>query len=255
MKKLLVLASLIGAAVGGCSKDDNPAAPANTGTMQVTMVDAPASVYDSLVVSIKSVEAHSATASESWITLNSETRSYNILSLVNGTEALIGQASLSAGHYTQIRIVLGDSCWAYLAGVKITLTVPSAEIKLNVDATIQADVTYKMVVDFDASRSIVSTGTGLIMKPVLKVLTTSQSGFISGSVNTKAAVFAYSGTDTISTVTGESNMFKLMYVKPGTYAVEVVPAATNSYYSTTINGVTVTAGETTNIGAISLQAK
>jgi hypothetical protein len=254
MKKLLVLAVMTASVIYGCKNDDNPASPDNRGTMQISMVDAPASVYDSLIIDVKSVEVHVAGTSESWITMSTGARSYNLLSLVNGTEALIGETRLTAGHYTQIRIVLGDSCYAYLSGVKLALTVPSSEIKLNVDATIEANVTYKMVLDFDASRSLVSTGTGLIMKPVIRVLTAAQSGFISGSVNVKAAIFAYGSSDTLSTVTDNDNSFKLMYVKPGTYNVEIIPAS-DTYYSSTINGVAVMEGKTTSIGSITLLSK
>jgi hypothetical protein len=254
MNRILILASFVAAVVCGCSKNDNPSSADTKGTMQVSMVDAPMIGYDSIVVPITSVEAHIADSTEGWVTLSSEARTYNLLALTNGAEALIGQASLSAGHYTQIRIVIGDSCWTYLSGVKLALKVPSAKIKLNVDATIEAGAAYKIVVDFDAAHSIVANANGLIMKPVLRVLTTEQTGFISGSVNVKAAVFAYGNGDTLSTVTGESNSFKLMYVQPGSYDVEILPSS-DTYYSSTINGVVVTEGKTTTVGSITLQPK
>ena len=130
MKQLLVLA-VLAAAIGGCAKNDNPASTGSTGTMQVAMIDAPNSAYDSIVVTVTSVQVHSTESSDGWITLSNEAHSYNLLSLVNGTEAMIGQTQLSAGHYTQIRLVVGDTTWAYIGGVRLSVKVPSTEIKLN----------------------------------------------------------------------------------------------------------------------------
>ena len=222
--------------------------------MQVSMVDAPASGYDSVIVVVTGVAVQSNTSSQSWITLSSETKTYNLLTLVNGVEAVLGETQLSAGTYSQMRLVLGDSCWIYASGVKLALKVPSNEIKLNIHATIQADVKYKLVLDFDANRSLVSAGLGLIMKPVIKVLTTETTGFISGSVNTKASVYAYGNGDTLSTSTGTSNNFKLMYATPGTYSV-MIQSADIAYYDSTIANVVVTQGQVTNMGSIALRLK
>lgn len=222
--------------------------------MQATMVDAPASGYDSIIVVVTEVSVHSNASSESWITLNSETKTINLLKLVNGVEAVLGEAQLSAGTYSQMRLTLGDSCWVYASGVKIALKVPSGEIKLNIHATIQANVTYKLVLDFDANRSLVYHNGGLIMKPVIKVLTTALSGSISGSINTKASVYAYGNNDTVSTVTGLNNGFKLSYMTPGTYTL-FIQSADALYYDSTIVNIGVLQGQTTNTGTIALRSK
>lgn len=253
MKNIFVLASIALALFAGCT-DDNPSTSNGEGTMQVSMVDAPASGYDSIVVVVTEVSVHSNASSESWITLSNETKTYNLLSLVNGTEALLGETKLAAGTYSQLRLTLGDSSWVYAGGVKIALKIPSNEIKLNIHAQIQANVTYKMVLDFDANRSLITTASGLAMKPVIKVLTTASTGFISGSVNTKASVYAYGNGDTVSTVTGTNNSFKLMYVPSGTYTVSVI-SANGMYYDSTFVNVNVAGGQTTNVGTISLRSK
>lgn len=253
MRKILVLVSLAVGALIGCK--DNPAS-SGTGRMQVTMVDAPAAAYDSIVITVKRVEVHSSTSAsaDAWITLNSETKTYNLLSLVNGVEAVLGEAELSAGTYQQMRLVLGDSCYVYGNGVKIALKVPSSEIKLNIDATIQADITYKLVLDFDATRSLVSNSSGLILKPVIKVLTVASTGVIEGSVNTKASVMAVGNGDTLSTITGTNNSFKIVYAKPGTYSLTVA-SADAMYYDTTLTNISVVSGQVTNVGTITLRAK
>lgn len=256
MRNIFVIAFLAGMMATGCTNDDNPASTDGSGRMQVTMVDAPASAYDSIMIRVERVEIHSSSSAsaDSWITLQSEAKTYNLLSLVNGTEAVIGDAGLAAGTYTQMRLILGDSCYVYTNGAAVALKVPSAEIKLNINATIQANLTYKLVLDFDAARSLVTTGTGMILKPVIKVLTTSNAGYIEGSVNTRATVTAIGNGDTLSTITGSNNSFKVMYAAPGTYSLAVVSASA-MYYDTTLTNITVVSGQTTNVGQISLRAK
>lgn len=254
MRTVFVLASMAIAVIGGCSKNDNPSSTDGEGTMRVSMVDAPASAYDSIVIVVSEVSVHSSASSESWISLSNETKTFNLLSLVNGTEALLGETKLRAGSYSQLRLTLGDTCWVYAMGIKSALKIPSTEIKLNINAQIQANITFKIVLDFDANQSLIVTAAGLVMKPVIKVLSTSSTGHISGSVNTKASVYAYGSNDTVSTVTGTDNGFKLMYVKPGQYTISIISASA-SYYDSTLMNITVSPGETTNVGVIVLRDK
>ncbi|MFA5834586.1 MAG: DUF4382 domain-containing protein [Bacteroidota bacterium] len=254
MKNILVLALLAFLAFGGCASDENPSTTGGKGTMQVSMVDAPATTYDSIIVVVTEVSVHSNASSESWITLSSGTKTYNLLALVNGVEAVMGQTQLSAGTYSQLRLTLGDSCWVYASGVKIALKVPSAEIKLNLNVEIVANVTYKLVLDFDATKSLVTTPTGLVMKPVIKVLTTSSTGYIQGSVNIKSSVSAYGNGDTLSTLTGANNSFKIMYAKPGTYSLTIV-SADAMYNDSTLTNISVVSGQVTNVGTINLRTK
>ncbi|MHB1049301.1 MAG: DUF4382 domain-containing protein [Bacteroidota bacterium] len=256
MRNIFVIALLAGVILTGCKNDDNPAATGESGQMQVTMVDAPAAAYDSIMITVLRVEIHSSSAAdtEGWITLENRARTYNLLSLVNGTEAVIGDARIATGTYTQMRLVLGDSCYIYSNGMAVALKVPSSEIKLNLNATIEANATLKIVLDFDATRSLVTTSAGMILKPVIKVLSTTNVGYIEGSVNTKASVMAVANGDTLSTVTGSNNSFKIMYAKPGTYNLTILSASI-MYYDTTLTNISVVSGQTTNVGMITLRSK
>ena len=167
---------------------------------------------------------------------------------------MIGNATIATGTYTQMRLVLGDSCYVYSNGMAVALKVPSSEIKLNLNATIEANATLKIVLDFDATRSLVTTSAGMILKPVIKVLSTTGIGYIEGSVNTKASVIAVGNGDTLSTVTGSNNSFKIMYAKPGTYDVTILSASI-MYYDTTLTNLSVVSGQTTNVGMITLRSK
>ncbi|NUN68603.1 MAG: DUF4382 domain-containing protein [Bacteroidetes bacterium] len=252
MKQLNLFTLLALLAVGGCASDDGPSSANGEGTMQVRMVDAPASSYDSVIITVTDVSVHSNTSG--WITLSSGVRTYNLLALVNGAEAVIGEAKLSTGLYSQLRLTLSDSCWVYAGGVRLSLKVPGDQIILNIHAELSANVTTSLVLDFDAGRSLVMTGAGLVMKPVIRVLSTSSTGYIQGIVNVRSSVTAYGNGDTLGTVTGANNSFRIMYAKPGTYSLTIV-SGNAMFYDTTLTNISVVSGQTTNVGMITLRAK
>ncbi len=250
----------------GCS-NNNPASPNSmTGTMKIMMIDSPAD-YSAVNIVIDSVQAH-ITSSDSvsgWLTLNNKQATYNLLQLVNGVNAVIGEANLQAGTYSQIRLFLGEGSNLVMNGQTYSLTIPSGfqtGIKLNVDANVQAGVTYLLTLDFDANRSIISTGSLLNLqfklKPVIRVVTTATTGIISGAVSPDSVssnVWAISGLDTVSTSTDASGGFKLQYLQPNTYSVTIAPQDMTTYKDTTISNVTVNASKTTDIGTIILTKK
>ena len=249
----------------GCSKN-NPTSPnSTTGMMKVMMIDSPAN-YSEVNIVIDSVQAHISTSDSTsgWFTLNNKPTTYNLLTLVNGVNAVIGEANLQAGNYSQIRLFLGSGCNIVTNGQKYDLAVPSglqSGLKLNVDATIQPGTAYLLTLDFDANQSIVQAGTLLSsrfnLKPVIRVVTTATTGIISGAVSpdsVSANVWAVTGTDSVSTSTDASGGFQLQYLSPDTYSVSIVPKST-VYEDTTITNVSVTASKTNNIGTIVLTKK
>ena len=249
----------------GCSKS-NPTSPENTGMLKVMMIDSPAD-YSAVNIVIDSVQAHitSNDSTSGWVTLNNTPATYDLLSLVNGVNAVIGEANLQVGTYSQMRLFLGSGCNLVMNGQTYDLTIPSGSqtgIKLNIDASVQQGVTYLLTLDFDANRSIISTGSLLNLKfklkPVIRVVTTAETGIISGTVSPDSVssnIWAINGTDTVSTSTDASGGFKLQYLPPNTYSVTVAPQDMTTYKDTTITNVNVTAGNTTNIGTVILSKK
>jgi hypothetical protein len=258
-----VIAGTLMLAMMGCSKSSSPTS-AGSGTMQVNMVDSPAN-YDAVNVVIDSVAAH-ITGSDSisgWVLVNSTPGTYNLLTYTNGNFAVIANSQLPVGQYSQIRLYLGSGSTVVANGQTYPMTVTSgfqSGIKLNVDATVQANVTYTMSLDFDANRSVVQTGdsahASFSLKPVIRTTTTATTGFIAGiilPITAKATVWAYGNVgDTLSTNVNLAGAFELMYVPAGTYTLHIV--SNNSLYSdSTVTGVTVNALATANIGTITLQ--
>jgi hypothetical protein len=257
-----------------CSNTNNPVTTTGgTGIMKINMIDANSS-FDSVNIKIDSVQAHISSADDNsgWTTLSNIPSNYNLSLLVNGNSTVIAEDTLPAGKYSQIRLYLGSGDmdnYVILDGQTqhLSLTTPSGTqsgIKLNVDATIQAGITYELTIDFDAAKSIVTTGSPTspkyILKPVIKVVTTATTGIISGIVlpdTVSADVWAVLQNDSTSTSTDASGAFKLFGLSPDTFKVHIIPLAPNdtAYNDMIIPNVVVTAGSTTDLGTINLVHK
>jgi hypothetical protein len=165
----------------------------------VAMTDAPSCGFDAVNVTVNKVRAHqSATANENdagWadITLT-PARKINLLNLTNGALEDLGQTPLTAGHYTQLRLVLDPNTGAGLANsvipsgtsTEISLDTPSAVqsgIKLINQFDVASGQRTDLVLDFDACKSVVTKGNGkYALKPVITVIPTVVNG-IDGFIN------------------------------------------------------------------------
>ncbi len=247
----------------GCSKSETVAPQSGTGTLRVIMVDSPAA-FDEVNIVVDSVRAHisSDDTTGGWFTLNRTPATYDLLTLVNGANAVLGNAVLPVGQYSQIRLYIGSGSNVVVDGVPKPLEIPSGSqsgLKLNVDATILPDVVYILTLDFDAGRSIVITGNPnnhrYLLKPVIRAFANGTTGSIAGTVSpasTRPTVWAM-GIDTVSTVADTATGgFVIRYLSPAVYSVSIVPGDT-LYRDTTITGVPVVAAATTNLGIIVLQ--
>lgn len=153
---------------------DEPAADdddAVTGSLHVLLTDAPAQ-YDHVWVEIAGVEIGTADSDAGgWITVMSEPRMIDLLTLQNDVTTILGDADLQPGFYSQLRMFV-TSAQVVTGEVALPLFVPSAAqtgIKINLNFDVEAGVDYSLVLDFDALASIRSTGNGLHLSPVIKV--------------------------------------------------------------------------------------
>lgn len=108
---------------------------------------------------------------DNWTQLSDTPQTFDLLTLQNDATALLGGNELSAGSYTQLRLIV-SSASVVSGGVTTPLTVASGAqsgIKVNLDATIEDGMTYTLVIDYNAGQSIKQTGQGLLMTPVIAV--------------------------------------------------------------------------------------
>jgi Domain of unknown function (DUF4382) len=279
----IMLAALVAGCGGG---GGSAAAGASSGTLGVSLTDAPACGFDAVNVTVSKVRVHqSASANENaagWtdITLN-PARKINLLNFTNGALEDLGQTPLTPGHYTQLRLVLDPNTGLGTANsvvpsgttTEIPLITPSAVqngIKLINEFDVVAGQRVDLVLDFNACKSIVKHGNGsYALKPVVKVIPFALNG-IDGFVDpaligNNVMVSAQQDGTIISstapnTTTGE---FFLARLAPGNYDVVVtandhatavvasVPVATTTsvtVLSTDVAPLTLPTSSTHNLG-------
>lgn len=246
----------------GCESTLDSESGTGTGSMVVKLHDAPVD-YDEVNISVARVEVNNTDTDEGWIVLSEPNETYNILELVNGNVQILADAELEVGTYEQIRLILNDENTVVIDGQSYEMKVPSGAqtgLKLNVNAEIREGIEYTLLLDFDASRSVVKRGMQDVynLKPVVRATNEAITGNISGSVipaEAKAAIYAIQAPDTLSTTFADSvsGEFTLVGLEAGTYTVSVEPRE-EGFESTSLEDQGVTVGETNNIGTIELTA-
>jgi hypothetical protein len=245
-------------AVSSCQKgvsgsDDSKA------RFQVFLTDDPAN-YEEVVIDVQDIRInYSSDSSNGWQSLtNVNTGSYDVLKLVNDNDTLLADAELNPGRIQQIRLILGSNNYVKIDGVQYNLTTPSAQqsgLKLNIHQDVNAGITYKLLLDFDAARSIVRTGNNkYILKPVIRTSMEAIGGSIHGYVTPSSfstAVFAIQGPDTIAGTYTSNGSYWLKGLNAGTYDLSFVPGD-STYQEQTKSGITVNTNQVTTVDTVKL---
>lgn len=251
-----------------CSDSEltDPENSTEDGTLRMLLVDAPAQIQnvDSLIIVFDRVLVHrneeaDISSADGWITVLSDTlpaekRTFNLMELVNGVFATLGEVDIEPGIYTQIRIML-ESASLFVDGDVQNLSIPSGDqtgIKLVDSFTVDPGVITELTVDFDVARSLheAPPGSGnYILRPTIRLVQNILSGTISGTVTPTgigAVIYALEPftMDTITTTMPDSisGEYVLQALMEGTYDIR---AEAESYQDSTITGVSVTAGTDT----------
>ena len=235
--------------ISSCKNDSSKA------HLSVNMTDASGN-YDAVMVDIQSIEITGSTGNT--VVLNAKSGIYNLLDLSNGLDTLIATGDIEAGTMSQIRLILGSNNTVMIGGVVYPLSTPSAMqsgLKLEINKTFEAGVSYSILLDFDASKSIVVTGNGVYqLKPVIRTIDTAISGSLKGSLSLalKNVVITAKSADAITytTTTNKNGAFLFAGLPEGTYDITVTPAL--PLQPVTITGLVVAAGVTTFTGIIAL---
>jgi hypothetical protein len=195
---------------GGGSGSAGAASDGGSGTLSLHLTDATTLAYSAVYVTIDRVDVHMGEndrngGADTWKTVVTPVATYNLLELVNGVMRRLGVSELDAGRYIQMRLIIGTTPddgdnllsqphpyanYLIMADTDNTiheLKIPSGPqtgIKLVREFDIEANQLTELVLDFDASRSIVKAGrSGLwLLKPTIKVLDTATMAVIEGRV-------------------------------------------------------------------------
>ena len=192
-----IFASVALAACGGGGGSSGGGTP--TGTVNVQMTDAPSCGFDHVYVTVSEVRINASSSAgdndSGWTNITLATpQKVDLLALTNGTMATLGQATLPAGQYQQVRLVLAQNQGNTVANSVVVsgttneqaLATPSATqsgLKIIRPFDVAANSTVDLVLDFNACKSVVQQGNGSYsLKPVITATPTTVAGMIDGYV-------------------------------------------------------------------------
>jgi len=162
-----------------------PAQVSGTGTLKLYLCDAPIDSQNvtGVFITIEEIQYH---LDSQWITCAEFTgpQIYDLLELTGGNSAFLGELTLPAGNYTQIRFMLdipekGSSpanpgCYVELDGNSTEpLFVPSGGetgYKATGRFEVPANGTVEVTADFDVHKAVVVAGSSYILKPTIKLI-------------------------------------------------------------------------------------
>ena len=156
-----------------------------TGTLKLYLSDAPLDAEDvtGVYITINEIQYH---LDSQWITCEEfeGPKTYNLLELTDGNSALLGELTLPAGNYNQIRFILdipekgsypaNPGCYIEFADNSTEpLFVPSGGdtgYKAIGYFEVPVNGTVEVTADFDVRKAVVVAGSSYILKPTIKLI-------------------------------------------------------------------------------------
>ena len=281
MKRLLAsLVVLAGTAGVACYQDDALHAPAISPT-RVFITDAPFpfDTVGSVNIYVTKIEACSCvdSAAGDWVTIAAPNKSFDLLTLQQGTTAFVGESPIDAGQYNAIRMTINvdQSSIKYRDGTSAVVhwsTSNTGQIVLNtlIQKPLAVSATgSEIVIDFDVGSSFVYNLTGgndFLLLPHLRAVTSAGTGTIAGIVTQAQAggfvpvenadVTVYGGDpnrlsstwDAVATGhTSRSGDYHVGFLMAGTYIVSIEQPRSPWLAAVTTPGVQVVAGGTDSL--------
>ena len=247
-----------------CQKSNGIGDNNDKARLQVRLTDSPDPNVKEVWIDVKEVRINLKDTNE--IVLDgAHPGLYNLLDLTDGKDTLLADAQIPTGDISQIRLVLGDNNYIITkSGEKIDLTTPSAQqsgLKVQIHQSVTGGVLYRLILDFDAGKSIVKAGNSgkYILKPVLRVISfVASGGNLKGTVvpdSVRTSVYAINGVDTVaSTYTDTLNgNFLFNDIPAGSYSLSYVPSDTS--FKDAQRSISVTLGQTAVADTVVLEKK
>ncbi len=135
------------------------------GTLILSVTDAPVEGLKELNITLSGVEVHK---DGKWFSIQPAQKSFELLKLADAAE-VIGVKNLPIGKYTQVRLQVVKATIKFENGSTANVKVPSGEIKLVDEFTIEKDQNIYLYLDFKPESLIKETGNQFILRPVIKL--------------------------------------------------------------------------------------
>lgn len=254
MKGILSLSVILG--MVACSDKDESDNTQGTARISIQLVDAPGD-YDAVYIDVQDVVVKYQGTNDEVPIGEINTGVYNLLELTGGVSVLLVDEQLPAGEISQIRLVLGTNNSIDVDGQSYPLSTPSAQqsgLKIQLNETLEEDVFYEYILDFDVEKSIVVQGNGgYILKPVIRASLVADAGKISGQVlpvEIQTLITATDGTNEVSAYANAEGNFMLYGLPEGNYTVTYEADPLLGFPPVVVPDVAVIAGLTTEMDLV-----
>jgi len=244
-----------------CSRNDKPSEMGQA-RLQVGLTDSPFPDAKEVWVDVKGVEIIMDGQAPKVLD-GSYPGLYNLLDFTNGKDTIIADAMVPAGKLSQIRLILGDNNYIVTkSNETIPLKTPSGQesgLKVQVHQDVTGGILYRLVLDFDAGKSIVKAGNSgnYLLKPVLRILSLIPSGGdIKGYVlpdSVRTLVLAIQGTDTVASAFTDPTAYGYYLIKDvpaGNYSLSFLPS--DSTFFPEYRNAAVALGQITVVDTVKL---
>lgn len=250
MKKLIILSIALIVGLASCEDEKNA-------RIEVWLTDAPGD-FQEVNVDVQGVEIHSSENDngQGWQALNVTPKVYNLLEYTNGAKTLLGDLELPGGKISQIRLNLGDNNSVKVDDETFELTTPSAQqsgLKVQIHQILAEGITYQILIDFDAAKSVVQTGNHYALKPVIRAVTEAADGAIKGKVEPaqSVSISVMAGDEVVTTTTSnDEGEFLIRGLEAGTYRLIFDPQGDGA--NSEKSDVSVEIGVVTDLGVVEI---
>jgi hypothetical protein len=257
---LLFICIMFSVLIFSCKKNDTR--NAGQPRVQIRLTDSPDPNVSEVWIDVKDVLINMGDSGWTSV-IGVHAGVYNLLDFTDGKDTILADANIPAGKISQIRLLLGDNNYIITkTGEKISLTTPSAQesgLKVQVNQDVTGGILYRLILDFDAGKSIVKAGNSgnYILKPVIRIISFVPSGGnLKGVVqpdSVKTAIYAINGIDTVaSTFTDTLNgNFLFNDIPAGAYSLSYIP--TDTSFKSAQQNISVILGQTAVADTVVLQ--
>lgn len=253
-----------------------------TGRTSIELTDAPFpyDVVGRVDVFIETIEASvspdTSGGPQTWVTVASPNRIFNMLDFQQGRTTVLGEAQLPATQYRAIRLVMRTDQSRILSktGAPMTVHWGSSTGTATLYALVERPLAVgsgdsRIVIDFDVGRSFLCVDPGCVagfyFSPWLRAVTESETGSLAGAVRATnieggpepiggASITVYQGNAGFSEATwhvaatgatDNTGTYRIAFLLPGTYIVRVDPPRGTPFLAGLRSAVTVAKGQET----------
>jgi hypothetical protein len=268
MKRFIIAAAAFATIAGGCYVSDATGVAGLTARPTRVFVTDDPFPYDTVArvdLYIESIAINTSadtSATANWVTLATPNRRINLLDYQNGDAALLDSASVPAGQYGAVRVVLDTDSSRIVAttGAEMHIDWQSSAGHPTLYAYVEhpigiPDSGAAVVVDFDVGQSFFweTQHNHFIFSPVFRAVERGATGAVDGTlVNSTGAPLAFATIGIYAADDGRrgtartqpDGSFHIAYVLPGDYVVKFEPQPGDPDQPTEAPA-TVVAGQTT----------